>query len=248
MKLKMIFSLTTTCLLSAALLSFVYQKTDPQIQQDIAEKNNFYLVSTLFPSAKSCAPFHREADFWVAYDSSGKTINIVNFENIIPDTLWSVIDTAKIKLAIIFKVFPMGYGGKIPTLVALKTDTTVLGIRPITPSEGLKETPGLGTKINDFWFRHQFVGKKQDDIALKKDDGTLDAITSATVSSRAVANGVRDGVDEYKRYLTALPKHPKGENLNTPEQGKALPDTLQQEQRNEEKQPDTTAGQDTISP
>jgi electron transport complex protein RnfG len=66
----------------------------------------------------------------------------------------------------------------------------------------LKETPGLGIKVREDWFRDQFRGKKSEELLLKKDGGELDAVTAATISSRAVVNGVREGIERYVQHLT----------------------------------------------
>jgi len=62
-----------------------------------------------------------------------------------------------------------------------------------------KETPGLGTKMTEPKFSDQFNGKDPDDFDLrvKKDGGDVDAITAATVSSRAYC-------DALQRALTTL--------------------------------------------
>jgi electron transport complex protein RnfG len=55
-----------------------------------------------------------------------------------------------------------------------------------------KETPGLGTKMTDPSFKDQFNGKNPDSFQLKvkKDGGKVDAITAATISSRAFCDAV----------------------------------------------------------
>jgi electron transport complex protein RnfG len=55
-----------------------------------------------------------------------------------------------------------------------------------------KETPGLGTKMAEPKFKDQFVGIKpeQFNLAVKKDGGDVDAITAATISSRAFCDAV----------------------------------------------------------
>ncbi|MDI6840821.1 MAG: FMN-binding protein [bacterium] len=202
MKARMILSLTIVCLLCAFLLSWVYQVTTLKIEKDKATKLKTILMEVSFPTAKEYKVSQKDTVVWVAYDSLKVPIGSAKFDEIIRDTLWSISDTLDNKLGIVFKVFPKGYGGPIETLVSLGMDTTIISIRPATPAEGLKETPGLGTKVNEGWFRYQFIGIKGYDISLKKDGGTIDAITGATITSRAVANGVRDGVEKYKKYLS----------------------------------------------
>lgn len=56
------------------------------------------------------------------------------------------------------------------------------------------ETPGLGDNVKQEWFRGQFEEKSLDDqLTVKKD---IDAITGATISSRAVANGVKSALEK----------------------------------------------------
>jgi len=56
------------------------------------------------------------------------------------------------------------------------------------------ETPGLGSRIEEEGFRSQFAGKTvQDPIAINQD---IDIISGATISSRAVADAVRSGLQD----------------------------------------------------
>lgn len=125
----------------------------------------------------------------------------LKFKPIVADTVWSVFDTTDSQIGIVFRIFPKGYSGAMETFVGLDMDTMVMGIRIATPAEGLKETPGSGDKINESRFKSQFIGKKEKEIRLKKDGGTLDAITGATISVQAVVDGVRKGIGKYKKYL-----------------------------------------------
>jgi len=202
MKLRIILSLTVVCIVCAFLLSWVYQALTPKIEKDKSQKLGILLMEVSFPDAREYKVSQEDTLFWVAYDSLRNPIGSAKFGEIIQDTLWAVFDTLEEQIGIVFKVFPKGYGGPIETLVSLGIDTTITGIRPATPSEGLKETPGLGVKVAEKWFKNQFIGKKESDVLLKKDGGPIDAITAATISSRAVTNGVREGIEKYKKYLS----------------------------------------------
>ncbi len=63
-----------------------------------------------------------------------------------------------------------------------------------------KETPGLGTKMKDPKFKDQFMGinPQQFNLKVKKDGGDVDAITAATISSRAFTEAVDMA---YKTFL-----------------------------------------------
>jgi len=160
---------------SAATLSMIYSVTKPKIDE--------FKVVTLQANLREVLQ------------------GAVEFPVIIPDTLWRGIDSAGVAVGIAFKVFPKGYGGPIETLVGVRNDTTVAGIIIASPAEGMRETPGLGLKVREDWFRDQFREKKKEKLFLKKDGGELDAITAATISSRAVVNGVREGIEKYAQQL-----------------------------------------------
>ena len=54
------------------------------------------------------------------------------------------------------------------------------------------ETPGLGSRITESSFTDQFIGLSVSEVALKADNGRIDAITGATISSEAVVDTVRE--------------------------------------------------------
>ena len=63
------------------------------------------------------------------------------------------------------------------------------------------ETPGLGTKMKEPKFKDQFNGKRPGDFILKvkKDGGQVDAITAATISSRAFCDAVDRAYQTYQK-------------------------------------------------
>ncbi|OYD16307.1 hypothetical protein CH330_03250 [candidate division WOR-3 bacterium JGI_Cruoil_03_51_56] len=174
-KVWMVASLVIICLLSAFALSKVYLVTQPRIEKQKREAVNIAL-SQVLPQADS-------------------------FKPVIPDTLWYGLDKNGNKVGIVIKVTPRGYGGTVETLVGLNMEKKVTGIRIASPAEGLHETPGLGLKSRNPDFRNQFKGKTATEIRLKRDGGTIDAISAATITSRAVTEGVRKGIEKYSKYL-----------------------------------------------
>ena len=91
--------------------------------------------------------------------------------------------------AYVAQVVPNGFGGKIVLMVGVEK-SVVTGIRVVSHSE----TAGLGAIIADKntkgeTFRQQFAGESGT-LAVSKDGGTIDAIAGATISSRAVTQGV----------------------------------------------------------
>lgn len=90
-----------------------------------------------------------------------------------------------------------GYGGNIDILVGLDSGFGIKGISILSQTE----TPGLGSRITESLFTDQFKGLSVSDIALKSEGGKIDAITGATISSRAVVNAVKEKMVEILESL-----------------------------------------------
>ena len=81
------------------------------------------------------------------------------------------------------RVLPSGFGGEIEMMVGVDVNGMTSGVSIISMSE----TPGVGSKTNSDSFLKQFRGK---DGNVKVGDG-IDGISGATISSKAVTEGVR---------------------------------------------------------
>ncbi len=80
-----------------------------------------------------------------------------------------------------------GFGGKIDMMVGFFADGTIKGTSVLSHSE----TPGLGANMTGK-FKDQFVDKNPANFKLtvSKDGGDVDAITAATITSRAFSKAV----------------------------------------------------------
>jgi electron transport complex protein RnfG len=77
------------------------------------------------------------------------------------------------------------YGGPIKMLVGVGADNTIVGVKILEH----KDTPGLGANAASPSYTGQFTGKRTDaPFELKAD---VEAITAATITSRAVADTVK---------------------------------------------------------
>ena len=92
-----------------------------------------------------------------------------------------------------------GYSGRFTLMVGFKTDGSINNISILDQ----KETPGLGSKMKEPKFMNQFLNKNPADFILKvkKDGGQVDAITAATISSRAFCEAVQKAYDGYLKNL-----------------------------------------------
>ena len=93
----------------------------------------------------------------------------------------------------VVNVTTSGFGGAIDMVVGVDTSGTVTGISIIDMSE----TSGLGDNAIRDTFRDQFIGAT-DTLAVSKDGGTIDALTGATITSRAVTDGVNIAMEAVK--------------------------------------------------
>lgn len=93
-----------------------------------------------------------------------------------------------------------GFGGEIVLMVGFTADGTVRDYRVLQQAE----TPGLGSKM-ETWFRDPTAARSvinrnpaMSNFTVSKDGGDIDAITAATISSRAFLGVMRDAYEAYR--------------------------------------------------
>jgi len=92
-----------------------------------------------------------------------------------------------------------GYNGHVEVLTGFQPDGTIIN----TQATVLAETPGLGQKAIEPKYHDQFNGKNPNAFRLtvKKDGGDVDAISAATITSRAYAHAVQTAYDALMTHL-----------------------------------------------
>ena len=93
------------------------------------------------------------------------------------------------------EVTPGGFDNTITMMVGVDKAGNVLGISIISHTEtaGLGAVAAAGTPAGEA-FRGQFVGASGS-VSVTKDGGTMDAITGATITSRAICVGVNAALE-----------------------------------------------------
>ena len=88
-----------------------------------------------------------------------------------------------------------GYSGLIKIMVGFNPDGVIKNITVLEQ----KETPGLGTKMKGEKFIRQFRGKHPSNFNLKvkKDQGEVDALTGATITTRAFTEATQMAYDVF---------------------------------------------------
>ncbi|MEO0071150.1 MAG: FMN-binding protein [candidate division WOR-3 bacterium] len=171
-----VFSLFITCLIAGFALSQVYSLTKSRIdfQRNVLAFQEAF--AQVFPNAERFEPATPDSLVWLAFVKG--------------ERIGSIIKVAK-----------QGYGGLVPVTAGIDLDGKIVAIKVASPSEGLKETPGLGLKATEEDFRKQFSGKTATQLQLTKDGGTIQAITGATITSRAITEALREGMEKYQEIL-----------------------------------------------
>ncbi len=100
-----------------------------------------------------------------------------------------------------------GFSGLVKIMVGFTPDGSIQNVVVLEQ----KETPGLGTKMKDEKFIGQFRDKNPSNFNLKvsKDGGQVDALTGATISSRAFTEAAQSAYDEYILIKDSITKSKK---------------------------------------
>lgn len=169
-------SLFLICLLITAVLALTNSVTAEKIAANEEEKKTESMQAVV-PDAVSFEPLDGETeDLFVGYDISGEIAGYA-------------ISTAE-----------NGYGGQVKVMTGISTDGEIIGVDVFYNDD---ETPGLGKNTSNNSFSDQYKGlSAETDIVVSKDNAagnaqTVDAVTSATISSRAVTKAVNDACKIY---------------------------------------------------
>jgi len=170
---NMALSLTLIALVSSALLGFVYEITkEPIALSNFNKKLN--AIKQVVPEFSN----NPDDEMFRLPTGEGDSLDIypAKKDDII---VGYAVNTYTSK----------GFSGNISLMAGFKPDGTIINITVLEQ----KETPGLGTKMVEPQFKDQFNDKNTGVFALKvkKDGGQVDAITAATISSRAFCDAVQ---------------------------------------------------------
>ncbi len=93
-----------------------------------------------------------------------------------------------------------GYGGNIQFTVGILKDGTVNNISLLS----ISETAGLGMKAKEDSFQSQYRSKKVDAFKVTKSgavaDSDINALSGATITSKAITNGVNSAITAFKYF------------------------------------------------
>jgi electron transport complex protein RnfG len=184
-----VLSLAAFAALAGVVLGLAWDSTRERIADNEARRVLEELSVILPPALHDNEP-HRDM---IVLDKPGDE----------PRQIWRARLDGKPAAAVLTSLAPDGYSGQIRLLVAIAVDGRILGVR--VASHG--ETPGIGDVIEarkSPWIR-SFDGRSLEDPEesrwrLRKDGGDIDAISGATVSTRAVVAATRRAVQYFRLY------------------------------------------------
>jgi len=173
---NMIIALMVITIVSGGVLGFVYGLTKPSIDK-VEENKNIRAINEVLKTnveiARTEAQVIEDLTYNLAYSADNQFIGAA------------------------IKTYSMnGFGGKIELMVGMLANGNINKVSVLSQVE----TPGLGANMVNEKFKGQFDDKNPDEfkLAVKKDGGDVDAITAATISSRAVAEAVQKAADGFK--------------------------------------------------
>lgn len=162
--------LLVICIVAAGLLGFVNQITAAPIaaQEALAKQESMTAVLS-------------DADSF----GDEQEINEGNITTITP-----AFDSDGNEMGYAVAITTNGFSAGLQLMFGIDTDGVITGLSIVDCSN---ETPGLGANAANESFYGQFAGKSGE-VAVTKDGGDIEAITGATITSRAIANAATEAI------------------------------------------------------
>ncbi|MCF8067295.1 MAG: RnfABCDGE type electron transport complex subunit G [Desulfobacterales bacterium] len=104
--------------------------------------------------------------------------------------------------AVAFESYGKGFGGDVGVMISIDTNNdTIIGAGVTTHAE----TPGMGAKAKDDpTFVNSLKGLPIGELKVTQDGGKINAISGATITSRAVCGAVTDASSTYNRLKSQI--------------------------------------------
>lgn len=124
-----------------------------------------------------------------------------------------------------------GFGGQFRVMVGFDAEGNILGYEILEH----QETPGLGSHMVH-WFKNadkpgqNIIGRKAGNLTVSKDGGDVDAITAATISSRAFLKAINQAYAEHfgtEAHTGASQLQPKEEKTAEPAKAAEVKETAE---------------------
>ena len=177
---KPVTVLLAICVIIPLALSLTNEITAARIENLAAESERETMSELI--DADSFEPVSFEGkngrfDFNIAKDADGKAVGYI------------------------FTTSEKGYGGEVSVMTAIDTDGNIKAVSVLDASN---ETPGLGQNVTKSGFYSQYSGLSGEISVVKSgadsENNEIDAVTGATISSRAVTAAVNRALQNFSEY------------------------------------------------
>lgn len=171
---NLILTLAVIGIISALILTFVYEWTTPYIKANQAEQQK-KAINEVLPGAEEIVEVEKEGStFYEGYDADGN------------------------QLGVAFINSGGGYNGVIEIMIGVDLAKAEINKFSVLTHE---ETPGLGARITESEFKANFDNKAfaEDYTVVKtppKKETEVQAIAGATISSESVTKIIESGLDK----------------------------------------------------
>ncbi len=205
---QMVLVLTGIALISGLALGALNELTFETIQNNILRFKKIPAVADIYETVGGELPAAERAQVEEGLLAEKRYLDLGQRE----PSLFFVVRKQGEPFAVALEDYGQGFGGDLGVMVGFEIETAnLVGIGITTMSE----TPGVGTRVKQESFVRQFIGMSSDTVLkVKKDGGEIDAITGATISSRAVAQAMDRARGFYTEHreaiLQAVAKSPEG--------------------------------------
>ena len=181
--------LTSITVISGLLLGLVYDITKEPIAA-ARENTRQEAFHSVLPDASSFEEYE-------GYDAqkAGELLGENGYDSDeITETVVGKDDSGETVGYVVNVISHEGYAGDIEISVGIAADGTVRGIEMLS----IGETAGLGMKADEADFKDQFKDQNVPEFSYSKtgatQEGEIDALSGATITTNAVTNGVNAGL------------------------------------------------------
>ncbi len=166
--------LTAICTVVTLLLAMTNMLTADRIAENASRKAAESRKKVL--AAEEYKPLDKDGAVYGAYDAEGHLLGVV------------------------ITTVANGYGGKIEVMTGIRSNGEVSGVNILS----MEETPGLGARGKEDSFLRQYKGADNPNLAVSKDGGGINALSGATITSRAITKAVNEAIVISNQYLSAV--------------------------------------------
>ena len=181
---NMVLSLVSISVVAAVALAGVFLLTSANIENQKAQKQQKAIMDVL--------------------PQKGEGAQIAEPEQVGDVVIYRATKDGK-EIGAAVQVSEMGFGGAQKLMVGFDAEGKIVDYAVLEH----QETPGLGDKIV-FWFKdtkkqgQNILGREAKNLTVSKDGGEVDAITAATISSRAFLRAINKA---YAAYMGSADAH-----------------------------------------